>query len=312
MSPVVMLALVLLGTYGLTTLLLSGLVVLAWSAGLKQTAASSTNLLVLRLSPSAGGLLVVLAVVLPAFLSQEPHQQHEAAGPLLMFLAGLTFLTLSLGIWRGWHACRTTRSVLRNFGPARGWVVTNGQEIKVVDLPQPLVAVFGEWCPQIVAAECVISACSEEEFRQVIAHERAHVSARDNLKQLLLIATPDVLDWTRLGADLTQRWRAAAEFEADQRATANDPRKRLALAAALIKVARALGDAQRPCPMLSMPVVSDDVEARIRRLMAPPTFPPGAMSAKVLMSCALLIPLVAPPIYPWVHEFVEALVRLGL
>jgi hypothetical protein len=313
MNPAVMLCLVILGTYGLTALVLSGLVVLAWNAGLKQKAAGSTELLTLRLLPAAGGLLVVLTVVLPAFLSQEPHQQREAAGPVLVALAALSFLTLALGGRRGWQACSTARSLLRNCGPARRWIVNDGQKVKVVNVPEPLVAVVGGWRPQIVAAECVISACSEEEFQQVIAHEAAHVSARDNLKQLLLIASPDVLGWTRVAADLTQRWRAAAELEADQRAAGNDPRKRVALAAALIKVARALGAVERARPLLSMPVASDDVEARVRKLLAPPNFhPPGVLSAKAVVSCALLVPLAALPLYPCVHELVEALVRLGL
>jgi hypothetical protein len=313
MNPAVILCLVLLGTFGLTTLLLSGLVALAWHAGMKYTAASSANLLILRLLPAAGGLLIALTVVLPAFLSREPYQQHEAAGPVLTLLAVLSSLTLCLGIWRSWRAYTTTRSLVRNWGPLRRWVLANGQEVKVVDIPEPLVAVLGGWRPQIVIAECVISACSEEEFRQVVAHENAHVSTRDNLKQLLLIATPDVLDWTSLGAHLTQRWRAAAELEADQRATENDPRKRVALAAALIKVARALGGVQRVRPELSMPVVSDDVEARVRHLLAPPATPLGATNVNaVVVSCALLIPVAALPLYPWVHELIEGLVRLGL
>jgi hypothetical protein len=313
MNPAVMLCLVLLGMYGLTTLVLSGLVALAWNAGLKQRVASSTDVLTLRLLPAGGGLLIVLTVVLPAFLSQEPHRQREAAGPSLVILAALSLLTLGLGIWRACHACTTARSLLRNCGPPRRWVAANGHEVRVVDVREPFVAVIGVWRPQIVAAECVISAWSEEEFRQVIAHEGAHVSSRDNLKQLLLIASPDVLGWTRVGADLTRRWRAAAELEADQRATENDPRKRIALAAALIRVARALGAVERVRPVLSMPVASDDVEARVRQLVAAPhPFPPGATSAKTVVSCALLMPVAALPIYPWVHELIEALVRLWL
>jgi len=313
MNSAVMLGLVLLGTYGLTALVLSGLVVLVWNAGLKQKAVGSTELLVLRLLPAAGGLLVVLTVVLPAFLSHEPHQQREAAGPVLVVLAALSFLALALGGWRSWQAFRTARSLLGNCGPAGRWVVAGGQKVKVVNVPEPFVAVVGGWRPRIVATECVISACSEEEFQQVIAHEAAHVSARDNLKQLLVIASPDALSWTRVAADLTRRWRAAAELEADQRATENDPRKRVALAAALIKVARAWGAAQRVRPVLSMPVASDDVEARVRKLLAPPDpLPPKLVSAKAVAWCALLIPVAALPLYSCVHKLVEALVRLGL
>jgi BlaR1 peptidase M56 len=314
MNSAVMLCLVLLAMFGLSTLALSGAVALAWRAGLSQTLATSADLLTLRLLPAAGGLLIVLTVVLPAFLSQEPHQEREAAGPWLLTLAALSLLAMGHGAWRGWRACAAAHSLLRNCGSPKRWLVAHGQEVRVVGVAEPLVAVIGGWRPHIVASECVVSACTAVELNQVIAHEAAHVSARDNLKQLMLIASPDVLACTRLGATLTQRWRAAAELEADQRATENDPRRRLALAAALIKVARALGASERSCAALSMPVASDDLEDRVRKLLACPssTVQPGARSARMLASCALLLPVAALPLYPLVHELIETLVRLGL
>jgi Zn-dependent protease with chaperone function len=312
-SPALMLCLVLLAMFGLITLTLSALVALAWRAGLKQRRCASADLLTLRLLPAAGGVLIVLTVVLPAFLSQEPHQVRETAGPLLLLLGAWSSLAVGHGIWRGWHACAAARALLRHCGPAQRWVVAAGQRVQIVDVPKPLVAVIGGWRPRVVAAECVIGACSPEEFQQVMAHEAAHVSARDNLKQLLLIASPDVLAWTPLGAVLTRRWRAAAEIEADQRATQNDSRRRLALAAALIKVARALGSGESSLPLLSLPVASDDVEGRVRQLLAPPESSlQRAASARALTACALLVPVAALPLYPWVHELIEALVRLGL
>jgi hypothetical protein len=308
-----MLCLVLLGVYGLTALVLSAAVALAWSAGLKQAVAGSGDLLLLRLLPAGGALLIVLTVVSPAFLTQEPHLKREAAGPLLVLLAALSGFALGVGIWRAWRACTSARALLKHCGPARRSVTANGLELNVVDVPEPLVAVIGGLRPRIVAAECVISACSAEEFQQVIAHEAAHVSAHDNLKQLLLIASPDVFGWTRLGADLTQRWRAAAELEADRRATDSDPRKRVALAAALIKVARALGAVERTRPELSMPVASDEVGVRVRRLLAPPgACTPGVASPRAVVLCALALPALALPLYPWIHELIEALVRFEL
>lgn len=312
MSPAVMLGLVLLAAFGLATLILALAVALAWRAGLQRTPATSAELLMLRLLPAAGGLVLVLTVVLPAFLSQEPHQSREAAGPLLMALAAWALLTLGLGGWRAWRACAAARALLRNCGPVGRSLMVNGRKVGVVAVADPIVAVVGAWRPQIVAAECVLSVCSADEVQQVMAHEAAHVRARDNLKQLLLIASPDMLGWTRAGAALLQRWRTAAELEADQRATGDDSRRRLALAAALIKVARALGAAERAHPALSMPVAADEVDARVRRLLAPPRSLPGrAGLLTALLASALLLPLAALPLYPTVHELIEALVRLG-
>lgn len=313
MNPAALLSLVLLATFGLATLILSVLVALVWRSGLERTPAISAELLMLRLLPAAGGLLLALTVVLPAFLSREPPHPREAVGPLLLILAACSVLAVSHGIWRGWRACAAARALLRNCGPVGRQLMVRGQKVGLIAVAEPMVAVIGAWRPQIVAAECVLSACSTDEFQEVLAHEVAHVRARDNLKQLLLIASPDVLGWTRAGAALMRRWRVAAELEADQRATGNDPRRRLALAAALIKVARALGAVERAHPALSMPVAADDVEARVRQLLAPPrALTAGSARLRILASCALLMPLAAWPLYPLVHELIEALVRLGL
>jgi beta-lactamase regulating signal transducer with metallopeptidase domain len=190
-------------------------------------------------------------------------------------------------------------------------VVENGYSVQVVDVAQPIIGVIGSWRPQVVTAECVISACTRDEFQQVVAHEAAHVSARDNLKLLLLLACPDVLAWTALGAALSERWRTAAEFAADRRATGDDPQKRVALASALIKVARLFDTGDCSWHALTMPVALDDVEGRVRQLLTP-VHAASATISKALVSCALLVPVAALPLHELVHEFIETLVRLGL
>jgi len=311
MSSALTLGIVLLAAFGLATLLLSGLVAIAWHAGLNRIRTASADLLVLRLLPVAGALLFAVTVVLPAFLSYEPHHDREAAGPLLLILAAFALLTLGHGMWRGWCAWTAARSLLQACGPARRCLVENGCRVRVVDTAQPIIGVIGGWRPQVVAAECVVSACSRDEFRQVVAHEAAHVSARDNLKLLLLLACPDALAWTTLGATLSERWRTAAEFAADQRAAGDDPQKRVALASALIKVARLFDTRQRARHALTMPVAMDDVEGRVRELLAP-TCAASATISKALVSVALLIPVAALPLYSLIHELVETLVGFGL
>jgi Zn-dependent protease with chaperone function len=295
-----MLCLVLLAMFALTTLLLSGLVALSWRAGLSRILATPSDLLTLRLLPVAGAALIVLGVVLPAFLRYEPHREHEAVGPLIVILAIFSVSTLGHGILRGWRACAEARRLRKSCGPIRGWMVANGQPVQVVDVPDPIVAVIGGWHSHIIAAECVISACSQEELQQVLAHEAAHVAARDNLKQLLLVASPDALAWTPLGATLARRWRLAAEFQADRRATGDDSLRRVALAAALIKVARLVGAVERTHPALSLSVASDDVESRVRQLLAPAHSAPTRIPRHI-GAYALLTPLVAFPLYPLVQ-----------
>jgi Zn-dependent protease with chaperone function len=311
MNSALILGSVLLATFGLAALLLAGLVAIAWLAGLSRARVTAADLLALRLFPVVGALLFAGTIVLPAFLDCEPHQDREAAGPLLVVLAAFTLLTLSHGIWRGWRAWAETRSLLHQCGRANRWVVENGQTVQVVDVVDPIVAVIGCWRPQVVAAECIIAACSCDEFRQVVAHEAAHVSARDNLKLLLLRACPDALAWTALGGAMSERWRSQAEFAADQRATGDDPHKRIALASALIKVARLFDTNQRTRHALTMSVAVDNVEGRVRQLLAPPQLGSGTIS-KVLATFALVMPVVVLPLYTVVHELIETLVRFGL
>ena len=311
MNSALILGIVLLSTFGLVAFLLAGLVAIAWYAGLKRAKLASADILVLRLLPVASALLFAATVVLPAFLICEPPEVREAAGPLLLILAAFALLTLGHGIWRGWRAWTAARSILRECGPAKRWVVENGQCVQVVEVAEPIIGVIGGWRPQVVTAECIISACSRDEFRQVVAHEAAHLSARDNLKLLLLLACPDALGWTALGAALAERWRTAAEFAADQRATGDDPHKRVALASALIKVARLFDSSHRVRQSLTMAVALDDVEGRVRQLLGPAYAAPATLS-KALASFALLVPVVAIPLYALVHGLIETLVRFGL
>src|SRR5262249_50150851 len=190
MSSALLLGIVMLATFGLAAVLLAGLVAVAWHAGLSRVRTASADLLALRLLPVAGALVFAVAVVLPAFLSREPYRDREAAGPLLLVLAAFALLTLGHGIWRGWRAWTAARSLLHTCSRATRCVVENGCIAQIVDIPKPIVGVIGGWRPRVVAAECVISACSRDEFRQVVAHEAAHVSTRDNLKLLLLLACP--------------------------------------------------------------------------------------------------------------------------
>jgi hypothetical protein len=309
-SFAVMLCLVLVAVYGLTSLLLSILVAVTCAA-LDRMRTTSNDLLAMRLLPTGGAVLLTLTVVLPAFLIYEPAHELEEVGPFLVALVLFALVTAAAGIVRGWRACVAGRALLRNCGPPDRWSSGDGQKVDLIDIPEPIVAAVGAWRPRIVAAKYVFGACSPEEFCEVIAHEAAHVSTRDNLKLFLFVISPDALAWLPGGATLTASWRAAAEFEADEHATGSNPRKRVALASALIKVARLSTGTRSPLPVLSMPVVLDDVEGRVRQLLSPSRSTPRTTTIKSLMACAALVPLIAVPLYRLVHLFVEALVALG-
>jgi hypothetical protein len=311
MNSALLLGVVLLATFGAAALLLSALVATAWRAGLRRVRTSAADLLTLRLLPVTGALLFALTVVLPAFLSREPHRDREAAGPLLLMLAAFALVTLGHGLWRGWRTWAATRSLVQACGATDRCVVENGSTVHIVDTAEPIIGVIGAWRPRVITAERVVSACSPDEFRQVVAHEAAHVSSRDNLKLLMLLACPDALAWTGLGPALTQCWRNEAEFAADQRATGDDPQRRLDLAAALIKVSRLVDAGVSARHALSMSVAMDNVEGRVRQLLAPTRITSTGLSG-TLAAIALLVPVAGLPLYALIHELIETLVRFGL
>lgn len=310
MNSALILCVVLLGVYALVCLLLSALVQISWFAGLEGTRQASRDLLALRLLPPAGALLVAFGTVMPAFLIYEPSRQAEGLGPLLLGLALLALAMVGDGAQRGWRACRATGKLMRNCASSHSSTIP-GLQVNILDAAEPIVAIVGGWRPRLIAAQSVIAECSREEFRQIIAHEAAHLSARDNLKLLLLLISPDVLAWLPAGRALKERWRVAVELEADERATGSDRHKRLELASALVKVARLSICARDRLPPLSLSIALDNVEGRVRQLLAPASNAPRNISTKAALTCVLLIPAIAVPFLGTVQQIVESLVAFG-
>jgi len=303
--------LVLLAAYGLCNLLLSAAVALAWRAGLHRHLTDADAVLGLRLLPAMGSAILVLTIVLPAFLLYEPRHAHDHPGPLLVLSALFALLVLVDGARRGSRAWRATRALARSSQPFLPSTAAGGTEVAVINVKEPLVGVVGGLRQRIIAARSVAAACDHEEFRQVLAHEAAHMDARDNLKLLMLLTMPDALAWLSTGGALTERWRAATELEADERASGTDPRKRLALASALIKVARLSLASGRPRTASRMSPPLTGLELRVRRLLGPAPGMHRAFPARRLLTCALLVPLLAVPLYASVHRLIEVLVSFG-
>ncbi|HXS22383.1 MAG TPA: M48 family metalloprotease [Steroidobacteraceae bacterium] len=300
--------LVLLSAYGLFNLLLSGGIVLAWRAGLRRHLTDADAVLGIRLLPAMGSATLVLTVVLPAFLLYEPRHAHDRPGPVLVVSALFALLVLGDGVRRGLRAWRATRALVRGSQSLLAHPADRGTEVTVIDIREPLVGVVGGLRQRIVAARSVAAACDDEEFSQVLAHEAAHMDARDNLKLLLLLTMPDALAWSATGSALTEHWRAATELEADERASGADPRRRVALASALIKVARLSLASSRPRKTPRANSQHNGLEHRVRRLLAPSPAMRRGFPGLRLLTCALLVPLLAVPLYASVHRLIEALV----
>lgn len=195
----------------------------------------AATLLYLSLLPSLGGLVAALGLALPAWIVHEPRGSAETAGPVLVALAAAgAALVLAragaalLDLWR-------TSRLERQWSSA-------GRPLAGLSLPAtrfahefPVAAIIGLRRGRLFLADGLLRALSPEEIDSVVAHEAAHRAARDNLKRLLLRASPDLLALSGPGLRLRQGFEEAAEAEADDRACARvSP---LVLARALLKVA---------------------------------------------------------------------------
>ncbi len=124
-------------------------------------------------------------------------------------------------------------------------------------------------------------------------HEAAHFHARDNLKRLAIYASPGLFPGSLRRLEL--HWKRLTEWAADDAAVAGEPRRAIALAEALVCVARLAGS-QDLGPMVSSLVAGEaDLSQRIGRLLA--SQPDGAAAAirrpwTMLVPVALVVTLV--------------------
>ncbi|MBS0395608.1 MAG: hypothetical protein JSR54_13350 [Proteobacteria bacterium] len=301
---------VMLSAYALASLLLSGAVAALLRLRPPRAGGDPDAWLAVRLAPSAGAGFIVLAVVLPAFLRFEPAAPLETVAAPLGTLAALGLALLAGGAWRGVRAWLGSRAWLRGCAVLPRRVAGGDAPVIVVDAPVPLVAVVGTRQPVIIAARAVLAGCSPAEFNEVIAHERAHIRARDNLKLLALRASPDALAWLPVARRLERGWRVAAEYAADEAAVGAAPDRRLELASALVKIARLASGAPPPVAA-GLAASVDDVEGRVRRLLQPSG---GSAAGRTLRRAALLaltLPAAALPLYAPIHALLEQLVEWG-
>ena len=270
-------------------------------------AARARLLFRLRVLPGLGAAAAAFGVALPIFLWFEDPGTTESVNRTLATAASAGALLLVTGLWRAAAAWRATARVLADWQSRarRLDALETSLPAFAIEEPFPIVAVVGVLRPQLFVAERVLRECAASEVAAMIAHECAHVSARDNLKRLLIRACPGVFGVARLD----RAWSAAAEEAADARAAGLDAGARLDLAETLIHIAR-LAVPQAP-PLASAFYLGGSIDDRVRRLVEPPAdatasrwprLPPLAIV--VLLGGAIV--LAAPAL----HEVMEHAVQL--
>jgi Zn-dependent protease with chaperone function len=115
----------------------------------------------------------------------------------------------------------------------------------------------------------VFDSLSPSEIRAALAHEKAHLVVRDNLKRGLVRACRDVLAIVPCGRSLDRVWAEDSEAAADELAARAGAPVALDLASALVKIARIVPAGSKPAMPAGAFLVGDavgGVASRVRRL----------------------------------------------
>ncbi|HUE23798.1 MAG TPA: M48 family metalloprotease [Bryobacteraceae bacterium] len=277
---------------------------------------AARGLLALRLLPAVGAALSVAVVGVPSYLSNEPEAPTERVGYGCMIVALLGLGMWAVSIARGLRAAASFRSFSQHCGQAGRLAHLPGAPAPsyIVDSTAPLLALAGIVRPRLAISRGVLRVLTAEELAAALRHERAHRSAHDNLKRLCILSMPGILPLAAGTRTLERGWRKFAEWAADDRAVAGSERRSCALAAALVRVARIAADSPRFSLASSLLGDTDQLEARVDRLLR--AAPPGpriagrstlALGAALLMSGSLVVAILQPAALYSVHQVLERL-----
>jgi beta-lactamase regulating signal transducer with metallopeptidase domain len=277
----------------------------------RYSAASRSGMLFrLRVAPAVLAVVLGFGIALPIFVAFEPFDTDEPVSRTLVTIAGVGLAVCLHGAWRAFSAWRATARVSREW-QRRGRRISIEEDdaslpLFAVNATFPTVAVVGIRRPVLFIAERVLAECSADEVHAMIAHESAHVRARDNLKRLVLRACPDLL--TPRGR-LVRAWTSATEEAADAAAVGSRPGSALDLADALIHVASgAARDARAGQQLLP----GRRHRAPRARLVDPAPAPdvPLALGRWLAVSAAVVFVTSAVLLAPVVYQEMETIVHI--
>jgi hypothetical protein len=267
--------------------------------------------LALRLLPFAAALLIVIGLCIPSYLRYELNTGSEATGWFCLMAAalglGLCITTLS----------RSSQTLLqlRSIGQQTMQLPTHAYALAPTPLyiiapnaiGAPLLSLIGILHPRLIVSSRLLEALSPEQFDAALAHETAHLISRDNLKRALIAITPGMLPFVPGPRSIEHQWVRYAELSADESASLGSTHRSVALAEALIHVAR-LANIERTIPLASsLGAASSELALRISRLMTVGMTPPPSITRKNTWNRALfgfgavamfaLLPTLLHPLY---------------
>jgi Zn-dependent protease with chaperone function len=266
-------------------------------------------LALLRFAPFLTSVVGGVAA-LAAFLRFEPRGTLETPGVLLSICAAAGLFGIASGIVRGVRAWHNASRVVRRWS-GRQLTRHDKLSISTVDTAYPIVAVVGIWKPRLYISSRVVESCDQGELDAMVAHECAHIEARDNVTRLGFLCAPLAPIGRRTFSELESQWIRASEEAADDWARMRADTS-LALASALTKVARLACNHDTPVIHASAILSGSAVERRIRRLLtespAPVQKNRGWLTAALTMTAIAAAILALQPQRP-VYELAEFCMR---
>ncbi len=276
---------------------------------------ASRFLLALRLLPAGAAVLVVAGVCIPSYLRLEPEAPVEEVGVACVAAALLGLIILAFSTARGLRAFGRSLQYIRQCRHAgRETKIPNeAAPVWLVKGAAPLLALTGIVRPRLVISRPLLRALSSSQLAAVLRHEHAHRLSHDNLKHLVILLSPGLLPFFRGFDKLERAWARFAEWAADDRAVDGDSRRSLALATALVRVARLGSAASAPALATSLLADSQDLSARVERLLNPRanSTPRNLLPAAAVLAFAAILAAVMlnPATLPAVHQLLERLVH---
>ena len=237
----------------------------------RQPEAAGRILLALRLAPCILSLLMVASLGVPSYLMFEPESSNEEVSAWCVAAAAMGFALLLI------PAARTVRAGIASMRMGGYWrsagrrtpIEGEPAPVWVVAENRPVLALCGVIHPQILISSGVMTTLPPESLAAAMCHEAAHRAAHDNLKKLALILAPGVLPFVHGFGSLERDWARSAEWAADDRAAAHGSESAIALAEALVRIARMTAPPRLHSLTTSLLPERDELAARVERLLSP-------------------------------------------
>ena len=315
------LAMLFLVNFTATTLVLSFSRHVTHAARTMQPRRAARMFLRLRMLPFVLSLCTVFALCIPSYLRYEENTGVEKVGLFCLAMGALGLSLCVTSAYRTARACvqlycveQRCRQLLRvQFSTLSGKPMCLASE---EESEMPLLALVGIVHPTRIVSRRLLDVLSAEQIEAALSHEDAHEVSRDNLKRMLFGLTPGILPFVSGFAGIEQNWEKYSELAADDYAASGRAGRSVALAEALIQVAR-LGN--RECNFRfasSLSVRSLDLAARVDRLLAAqPAGRHEASNSKVslrfcivaaaLLAVLLLLPKLMTSLYPLLESLLH-------